>query len=516
MVTDQQEEIEEEQQHKTQTTTTTPTPTTTTTSSNNIKKRPGGLAATASKKTRQNTSTETSTDKDTSAITTTTTLDQQHDQPDAGTTRTVQVSSDADEVTELKEMFESALDKLGQGDVEEGLPLLRAVIHESDRLLRMHSKKMEGVASASNAMDEMATGTSVISKVAEDVVKTATTTTTTASATKQVDDMETSKKADDKTSTTESAASGENASNIEEAVKPLSSEFHYTYASALFRLGLHVGEEEAEEGGEGGADAVREKIVDYLDAAIFRFERALEAWKEEEKEAKTRKEWKFSEALGRVIMEKANNLIRLGSVKTADTIAKVSFRYLESAFDVLRLTSNKEDDDALIECCSIASIVARHAELLDDLEAHDRANTLSQTWFRDIITMSPELVVALKGLGQTYLASANVHLELAESGKKPMDAVVVGDLIDDALKYLQQACDKADEQNNVDTGLLCSLGEALINKANLLDEADDETEATSFYKRAVECFKKVEQVDPTDLPDQFSSFIQEWEEDLKK
>ncbi|KAI9360433.1 hypothetical protein DFJ73DRAFT_773795 [Zopfochytrium polystomum] len=376
----------------------------------------------------------------------------------SSSTLAVQMSGDAgDELTEVKELFESALEKLGGEDMDEGSSLLRAVVHESDRILRSHYEKSDQTADTDASTDA---ARATVSETTAD-------------------------------------------SKIPTALDP---EFHFVYASALYRLGL-VSAEDSED------DASSEQLVEYLDAAIHRYERGLELWKDSA--PKGTRDWRFAEALARVLTEKANLMLRLEGPKStkADNLASQSVAHMQAAFDTL-MAGRETMENALEECESIASLLARHAELHDELAPHLRWSEKAQSWFKDILQVDQSNIGALKGLGKSYISTANLHLELAESGEM-MDSRTVGELVALALENLEKANQLVEAAGEVDTTVLCLLGEALVNKANLFDEAEDKGEANKLYQRAVDCFKKVEQTDPDELPDQFGTFVRDWDEDLK-
>lgn len=74
------------------------------------------------------------------------------------------------------------------------------------------------------------------------------------------------------------------------------------------------------------------------------------------------------------------------------------------------------------------------------------------------------------------------------------------------------------------------MGECLINLGNIHDseyldhgddhDPEDEVEvpinevADAYYKRAIECFRRVQKVDKDALPEEFVEFVEEWGRDM--
>ncbi|KAJ1556431.1 hypothetical protein HK405_007583 [Cladochytrium tenue] len=196
-----------------------------------VKKRPGGLAASASSTAALTKRTRSSHNDGNSSTNDAATQGKGSAAEEPTDTVAVAVTGDgSDELGELKELFESALDKL-ENEEEDGASLLRAVIHESDRILRMYH---------------------------------------------------------------EDAKQGPDAGGDGGIPTALMPDFHYIYASALFRLGMVA----AEEAAEGDQTSV---YVEHLNAAVDRYERGLELLK---KAPSKGAEWKFSEAIGRTLLEK--------------------------------------------------------------------------------------------------------------------------------------------------------------------------------------------------------------------
>jgi DNA-directed RNA polymerase subunit F len=59
------------------------------------------------------------------------------------------------------------------------------------------------------------------------------------------------------------------------------------------------------------------------------------------------------------------------------------------------------------------------------------------------------------------------------------------------------------------------LGEAEVHLGNLLDDDEDDLESISHYKKAVEYFQKVQDLDKDALPEQFEEFLIEWKTDME-
>ncbi|KAJ3410905.1 mtDNA inheritance, partitioning of the mitochondrial organelle [Chytridiales sp. JEL 0842] len=373
------------------------------------------------------------------------------DATETNDTMTFQLDDESmDEVTEIKTMFEAALAKIEENE-EDGVPLLQGVIHECDRLVRTRY------------------------------------------------------------------ATDEAEAKPETEVAPLTPDFHLTYGSALFRLSLVVLEqEESQEDSEEAAESTssknkstKETAVDFMDAAIDRFEIGLDnEFKDEDLEVK----WKLNEALGRVYVQKAAQLLKAGDVDSADTNISKAQTYLTTSLSLLSKSPSKST--YLEESVSVAGLFTAHAELRTDKKGHEKWIGVALEILKDVLKQDTSFGPALEALGAAYLSSANAYMDMLENGEDDVERVVISECIDDALKYLQQAQDLQKDAKEPNCGLLCLIGEALVNKGNMLDEKDEEGEADVYYQQAVDCFKKVDAVNPQELPEQFGSFLKEWEADL--
>ncbi|KAJ3266172.1 hypothetical protein HDU77_002303 [Chytriomyces hyalinus] len=272
--------------------------------------------------------------------------------------------------------------------------------------------------------------------------------------------------------------------------QPLPSSFHLAYGSALFRLGLLLLEDEDGEGQESEA-------LQYVEAAIDRYETGLD---------NDEADWKLNDALARALIEKANLTLRSDEtfpLKNVDAIITSAFKRITTALKSLGSSD-------LNESVSVIVALVRHAQMREDVEGGKKWLNLARIELNKLLKVDPTHVLALQTLAQTYMTAVNDLLDAGENGQE-IDLGAVQKLIDEALKYLNKA-ESVSETSNVKLQLL--LGEVYVNKANLLDEADDETKANEFYKKAVECFKRVEELDSSALPEAFDSFLKEWEEDL--
>ncbi|KAJ3025318.1 UNVERIFIED_CONTAM: inhibitor of Brome mosaic virus [Siphonaria sp. JEL0065] len=331
-----------------------------------------------------------------------------------------------DEVGEVAAMFELALGKLEvEGDIEEGACLLRGVVHESDRILRVRFE--EGL------------------------------------------------------------------------TEPLDARFHLTYGAALFRLGLLLdadaqdNDNDQEEEGDNAAA--------YVDAAIDRFETGLELWPES---------WQLHEAIGRAQIEKANLIVRSDPTvptKTIDASVIAAHKHLASALAALA-------DKDLDESVAIITILIRHSQLREDQEGAKKWTNVARVELNKLLKSNATHIGALVALGATYMSAANDLLDAGENGDN-VDMEAVGKLIDEALKYSTKANVEAEKKGQPNVKLQLLLGEAYVNKANLLDEAENEDDANEFYKKAVACFKIVQEIDASALPEAFDSFLQEWESEMQ-
>ncbi|KAI8618706.1 nuclear pore complex subunit Nro1-domain-containing protein [Chytriomyces sp. MP71] len=326
-------------------------------------------------------------------------------------------------------MFEIALAKLDKDEeAEEGMLMLRGVIHESDRILR---SRFENVDEEAEAPPE-----------------------------------------------------------------PLPSTFHWTYGSALFRLGLLILEDEENDDAESEA-------LQYIEAAIDRYDTGLE-------QDGADKDWKLNEAMARAVVEKANLTLRQDPtypLKKIDALIATAFKHISLALSIL--ASNDHD-----ESVAVLLILIRHAQLREDTDGAKKWLNTARVELNKLLKVDPTHTATLQTLAQTYMSAANDLLDAAEqSGAAETDLAAVGKLVDEALKYLHRAENKSGSAADVKLQLL--LGEVYVNKANLLDEEDDETKANEFYKKAVECFQRVQGVDAKALPEEFDSFLKEWEADLE-
>ncbi|KAI9332357.1 nuclear pore complex subunit Nro1-domain-containing protein [Obelidium mucronatum] len=345
--------------------------------------------------------------------------------------------SGEDEVAEVSAMLELALTKLADADAEaadEGALLLRGVVHESDRIVRVRF------------------------------------------------------------------ANNEEQREDEEA---LPARFHLAYGSALFRLGLLAAADA--DADQDSSDSSDNAPVAYLDAAIDRFDTGLDAWP---------LSWQLHEACARAIAEKANLLLAADQTlpeKEIDALIATAVKHMTAALTTLA-------DTDLDESISIISILLRHAHLRDISEASKKWINIARVELNKLLKFNPAHVPALVTLGQTYMSSANQMLDAAEDdGDLAVDMEAVEKLIDEALKYASKASLHTDVTASTESNLKLQLllGEAYVNKANLLDEAENEDSANEYYKKAVDCFKKVQEIDSSALPESFDSFLQDWESDMK-
>lgn len=72
-------------------------------------------------------------------------------------------------------------------------------------------------------------------------------------------------------------------------------------------------------------------------------------------------------------------------------------------------------------------------------------------------------------------------------------------------------------KHDIDTQLMCLLGETFINLGNVL-EMTSEVQGTSdaYYRKAVNLFKEVKKVGGGKVPEQFMELIEAFEEDMEK
>ncbi|KAJ3103198.1 inhibitor of Brome mosaic virus [Phlyctochytrium planicorne] len=275
-------------------------------------------------------------------------------------------------------------------------------------------------------------------------------------------------------------------------LEPLTWEFHFIYGSSLFRLGLLGMEEESEE------TSGEETPLAFLDAAIDRFEAGLE-------EESGKESWTLHQCLGRVLFEKANILVQS---KTPDSVGDLVSRGLECFEKTISLLPSESKEEELI---GLADIVLLHAESdTSEWEKHDKLWELARGWLDNVLKENPKSYEALRSKGSSGLIRANFILESAEGGDSEHMDELEG-AIDDALFNLTEARTLGGEKDDV--RLLKLLGETYVNKGNLLDERNETDDANDAYKAAVDCFKKVESLDSTALPNQFEEFIKSWEAD---
>ncbi|KAJ3084850.1 hypothetical protein HDU99_001926 [Rhizoclosmatium hyalinum] len=287
------------------------------------------------------------------------------------------------------------------------------------------------------------------------------------------------------------------------SIQPLPPQFHLTYGAALFRLGLLLAHAESD-----GDEPDNAEPIAYFDAAIDRFEIGIDAIENDEFAA-----WKLHEAVARAQIEKANLIFYSDETvpaKKIDEIVAQAVSHIEKALVAL-------GDSDLDESISVISILVRHAQIrqLRDIKSSEKWINASRLELNKLLKADPNHIGALVALGQTYMTAANDLLERAEEHGEEVDLKAVEKLIDEALKHAEKGQKESDKKGKADVKLQLLLGEIFVNKANILDEAEKEEDADKFYKKAVSCFKQVQDLDASALPEAFDSFLQDWESEME-
>ncbi|KAJ3094331.1 hypothetical protein HK100_006177 [Physocladia obscura] len=435
-----------------------------------IKKRPGGLKkATAEKNTetpksgeRLNTATKTNETQDSlDSETITVALSVSNNSNVNGDHDDENDESEAKQIQQTQEMLAMALAKLAEANevnetesidaTDEAAALLRGVVHESDRILRVHFAQQEN----SNSNDN---GSS---------------------------------------------------NNF------LPPAFHLAYGEALLRLALLMDtDSDAETEAENGPIA-------FLDAAVSRFETGLEV-------ANASKDiWMLNEAIARALIHKANILIVQDPTVPSSIIDPIISSAHTHISAILKTLGNSDLNQSLESIL----LLVKHADIRQQVhpEAAKRCVNIARLDIVALLKFNDLHVPSLIALAQTYMTAANDLLDAAESTgnlddmdeddskNEKIDFKVVSKLLEEALKYTTKAqiASGSTYESGKNVTLQLLLGEIYVNKANLLDENENEDEANKFYKLAVSCFKAVETVDAAALPDAFDSFLRDWESEIQ-
>ncbi|KAJ3355941.1 hypothetical protein HDU83_002226 [Entophlyctis luteolus] len=310
--------------------------------------------------------------------------------------------------------------------------------------------------------------------------------------------------------------------STEQNLSPLPPAFHLVYGEALLRLGLLLcdsdyGQNSSEDNQDEGSNTVDPPDA-YFDAAVDRFDVGLESLDTalttsslvDDNDAML---WKLHEGTARALIEKANWLARADRVipaKEIDAIVSTAFnKHISAALSDL---SARRDLD---ECVAILDLLLRHTQFCRDAAAKKKWTNVVRVELNKLVKLDQSHVGLWLLLARTYMDTANGMLDYAEENNSEIDTKTVGKLIDETLKYALRAQDEAKKKGdneNVDIELLATF----VNKANLMDENENESEANVFYKKAVKCFKLVNSVDAARLPEAFDTFIREWEAEMEQ
>ncbi|KAJ3182692.1 inhibitor of Brome mosaic virus [Geranomyces variabilis] len=372
---------------------------------------------------------------------------------EAGTKTVALDVEEQDEVSVLKALFDSAVEKHESGDLEGAKDLFRGCVHECDKVLRIHSGAVPQAADA-NAVEDAGI-----------------------------------------------AASGAAPMSSSDAT-PLPPDFHLVYGNALFQLGLTTME---------GATQKEEDTLDaYFDAAVERLEVGLER-----AEAEKADDFRIRAALGRVLLEKSSWILESsGDIPSADALSERALTLVDiPAITALDLSIEK--NLALVsDILDVGTACQRHADVRADSAACGRWVDVAQKLYTKILEASPSYTDALIGLGGASLSLANHLVEEWEAEDvQPEDSDALPSIrahLDTALDYFERAQKAAGE--TLDTlayaPLLLLTGECLVNLGNY-SESDAEP-----HQRAIEYFRRVQKIDSKALPAEFAEFIQEWEEQM--
>ncbi|KAJ3163152.1 inhibitor of Brome mosaic virus [Geranomyces michiganensis] len=395
---------------------------------------------------------------------------------EAGTTTVALDVEEQDEVSVLKALFDTAVEKHESGDLEGAKDLFRGCVHECDKVLRIHSGAVPKLIDADGAED--------LSGAAG----------------------------------MEGPDSGSNAT-------PLPPDFHLVYGNALFQLGLTTM--------EGATQKEEDTLEAYFDAAVERLEVGLER-----AEAEKTDDFRIRAALGRVLMEKSSLILESSDdVESADALSARALEFIDVPA-IIALDLSVEPNQALVpDILDVATACQRHADVRADSAGCSQWVDVAQTLYTKILDgivyelylvqtfprltrylyhseASPSSTDALIGLGGASLSLANHLVEECEaSDVDPVESEAGSKIqrhLETALNYFERAekvvGDVLDTLAYVP--LLLLTGECLVNLGNY-SESDAEP-----HLRAIKYFRRVQKIDAGALPPEFAEFIAEWEEQM--
>ncbi|TPX71504.1 hypothetical protein SpCBS45565_g01087 [Spizellomyces sp. 'palustris'] len=287
---------------------------------------------------------------------------------------------------------------------------------------------------------------------------------------------------------------GENGSSENKETGPLPPAFYLVYGNALAQLGLLNSKED---------ETPTETLNDHLEAALERLERGLERAQEDGISPPLRL---------RISLGKASNMLQSGSVSEGEEkVTRLADRAAaEFKIDFNSITDSDKDEDML----EAGAASQRYADLLQERQGRQGWNDIATALFQKLLEVNPSSVDASIGIGACKLSMANYYLEKMDDGDQVDGELIIGPL-EQALSQFESAQQQSKEADTIHVSLACLMGETLVNLGNLYDDTDAD-KAEDYWKSAIKCFRKVQQVDPEALPEQFKDFVDEWEKDLEE
>ncbi|KNC97878.1 uncharacterized protein SPPG_06870 [Spizellomyces punctatus DAOM BR117] len=290
---------------------------------------------------------------------------------------------------------------------------------------------------------------------------------------------------------------GEDGSLEKKETGPLPPAFYLVYGNALAQLGLLSLKED---------ETATEALNDHLEAALERLERGLERAREDGISPPLR----LRISLGKVCLLLASNMLQSGSAREGEEkVTRLADRAAEEFKVNFNSITDSDKDEDILEAGAASQ---RYADLLQELQGRQGWNDIATALFQKLLEVNPSSVDASIGIGACQLSMANYYLEKMDDGDEVDGELIIGPL-KEALSQFESAQQQSKDADTVHVPLACLMGETLVNLGNLYDDTDAD-KAEDYWKNAIKCFRKVQEVDPEALPEQFKDFVDEWEKDL--
>ncbi|KAI9104466.1 nuclear pore complex subunit Nro1-domain-containing protein [Phlyctochytrium arcticum] len=295
-------------------------------------------------------------------------------------------------------------------------------------------------------------------------------------------------------------------SNGEADTGPLPPDFYHVFGKALFQLGAQL-----TAGSSESAETSDELYKDYLEAAISRFERGVERAVEDNIPVSA----PLLASLGATYLALAVELLNkapideeneeIEQIQSLEAKAREQYKFDCSGIEL-------EERNALR--LEAASTARHYADSRSDQESLQSWSKIATDLYNDVLKDTPDSIDAHIGLASCYLTSASGLLQsLEEGGESESGSEEAAGYLRQGLGSLDKAISLMSETDGTNTQIEVLRGELLINLGNVL-EATAGGDGDKYYTQAIQCFRKVIEVDSEALPAEFKEFVDDWERDM--